>query len=55
MGKMRKAKKFAAKKRILNPKDTRIKKNQEKAKEKESKIIKSLKDRVSEDIQVKEV
>jgi hypothetical protein len=55
MGKMRQTKKFAAKKRILNPKDSRIKKNQEKLKEKEEKKIKSLKDKVNEGMEIKEL
>jgi hypothetical protein len=55
MGKMRRTKKFALKKRILNPKDTRIKKNAEKSKEKAQKIIKSIKEKVNEDLEVKEM
>jgi hypothetical protein len=55
MGKMKRTKKFAAKKRLINPKDSRIKKNQEKFKEKEQKIVKSLKEKVNEDMQIKEM
>ena len=55
MGKTKRAKKFAEKKRMLNPKDGRIKKNQEKFKEKEQKIVKSLKEKVNEDLQIKEL
>jgi hypothetical protein len=55
MGKMRRAKKFAEKKRLLNPKDSRIKANQEKFKEKEQKIVKSLKEKVNEGMQIKEM
>lgn len=55
MGKMRRTKKFAEKKRLLNPKDGRIKKNQQVLKEKEQKKIKVLKEKVNEDLQVKEM
>ncbi len=55
MGKQNRAKKFAAKKRLLNPKDSRIKANQQKLKEKEQKKIKILKEKVNEDLQVKEM
>lgn len=52
---MRRTKKFAAKKRILNPKDSRIKQNQEKLKEREKKINDKLKDKVNEDLEIKEL
>ncbi len=55
MGKTRRTKKFAATKRLLNPKDSRIKKNQEKFKEKEQQIVKSLKNKVNEDLEIKEM
>jgi hypothetical protein len=55
MGKMRRTKKFASKKRLINPKDSRIKKNQEKFKEKEKKIEKKLKDKVNADLELKEL
>jgi hypothetical protein len=55
MGKTRQTKKFAAKKRILNPKDGRLNKNKEKFKQKEKKIIKSLKEKVNEDLDIKEL
>jgi hypothetical protein len=55
MGKTRRTKKFAEKKRILNPNDTRIKKNIEKFKEKEQKIQKAIKNKVHEDLEVKEL
>jgi hypothetical protein len=55
MGKTRRTKKFAEKKRLLNPNDSRIKKNVEKLKEKEQKIIKSIKNKVHEDVEVKEL
>lgn len=53
MGKMRRTKKFAMKKRIISPKDARLKKNTEKLKEKEQKTIKALKDKVNDDIDIK--
>ena len=55
MGKTRRTKKFAEKKRLINPKDSRIKKNQEKLKEKEQKIVKALKNKVNDDLEVKEL
>jgi hypothetical protein len=55
MGKTRRTKKFAEKKRILNPKDSRLKKNREKFKEKEEKKNKMLKNKVNEEIQIKEL
>ncbi len=55
MGKTRRTKKFAEKKRLINPKDSRIKKNQEKFKEKEKKIEKSLKNKVNDDLEIKEL
>jgi hypothetical protein len=55
MGKTRRTKKFAEKKRLINPKDSRIKKNVEKFKEKEAKVMKSLKNKVHEDLEIKEL
>jgi|LauGreDrversion4_2_1035121.scaffolds.fasta_scaffold1780492_2 hypothetical protein len=55
MGKQNRAKKFAAKKRVLNPKDSRIKSNQSKLKEKEQKKNNDLKDKVNQDLQIKEM
>ena len=55
MGKTRKTKKFAQVKRMLNPKDGRIKKNQEKLKEKEEKIVKSLKEKVNEGLEIRKM
>ncbi len=55
MGKQNRAKKFAAKKRVLNPKDSRIKANQNKLKEKEEKKNKELKEKVTQDLQIKEM
>ncbi len=55
MGKMRRTKKFAEKKRMINPKDGRIKKNQEKFKEKEQKKVKKLKDKVVDELEIKEL
>ena len=53
MGKTKKAKKFAKIKRTLNPKDKRIKENQEKLKKKELALQK--KEKVNEDIVIKEL
>lgn len=55
MGKQNRAKKFAAKKRLLNPKDSRIKANQKKFKEKEEQKKIKLKEKVNEDLQIKEM
>lgn len=55
MSKMNKAKKFAKKKRLLNPNDSRLKKNEEKQKIKEKKKLDSLKNKVHEHIEVKEM
>lgn len=55
MGKTRKTKKFAAKKRLINPKDGRIKKNQDKLKENEQKIQKAKTNKVNEDLEIKEL
>ena len=52
MGKTNKAKKFAKIKRTLNPKDKRIKENQEKLKKKELALKK--KEKVNSDIEIKE-
>ena len=53
MGKTNKAKKFAKIKRTLNPKDKRIKANQEKLKKKELALQK--KEKVNSDIEIKEL
>ena len=53
MGKMRRAKKFALKKRILNPNDKRLKENAEKLKEKELKEL--SKNNVTKDLEIKEL
>jgi U3 small nucleolar RNA-associated protein 24 len=55
MGKTRRTKKFAAKKRLINPKDSRIKKNAEKIQEKEKKEKDLTKNKVNEGLQVKEL
>jgi hypothetical protein len=55
MGKTKRAKQFAAKKRLLNPKDGRINKNRERFKEKEQKKVKALKEKVNEDLKIKEM
>ena len=55
MGKTRRTKKFAAKKRLINPKDSRIKKNAEKIQEKEKKQKDLTKDKVNDGMQVKEL
>ena len=55
MGKMKRTKKFAAKKRLINPKDSRLKANRDKFKEKEQKIVKSLKEKVNDDLEIKEM
>ena len=55
MSKMNKAKKFASKKRLLNPNDSRIKKNEDKLKVKETKKLNSLKNKVHENIEVKQL
>ena len=54
MGKTRRTKKFAAKKRLINPKDSRIKKNAEKI-EKEKKVKDLAKDKVNGGMQIKEL
>ena len=53
MGKMRRAKKFALKKRILNPNDKRLKENAEKLKKKELKEL--SKNNVTKDLEIKEL
>lgn len=53
MGKMNRSKKFAAKKRILNPKDKRLKQNNEKFKKKELEEL--SKNNITRDIQIKEL
>lgn len=53
MGKMNRTKRFAAKKRILNPKDKRLKLNNEKYKKKELEEL--AKNNVTKDIQIKEL
>ena len=55
MGKMKKAKKFAQKKRLINPNDSRIKKNEDKQKEKEKKKLDSLKNKVHQNLEIKEL
>lgn len=55
MGKMNRTKKFAAKKRLINPKDQRIKLNQEKLKEAEMKKLDETRNQVLKDIKVKEI
>ena len=55
MGKTNKAKKFAKIKRTINPKDKRIKENQEKMKKKELEKIKKDKDKINQDIQIREL
>lgn len=55
MGKMKRTKKFAEKKRLINPKDQRIKKNQEKLKEKEMDLQKKRENHVNAHIKVKEI
>ena len=55
MGKTRRTKKFAAKKRLLNPNDSRIKKNAENIQEKEKKEKDLTKDKVNEGMEVKEL
>ena len=55
MGKMKRTKKFAATKRLLNPKDSRIKVNRDKFKEKEQKKVKVLKEKVNEGLEIKEM
>ena len=53
MGKMRRTKKFAAKKRIINPNDKRIKENQDKLKQKEQEAL--SKNNVTRDLDIKEM
>ena len=53
MGKMRRTKKFAAKKRIINPNDKRIKENQDKLKQKEQEEL--SKNNVTRDLDIKEM
>lgn len=53
MGKKLRAKKFAAVKRTLNPKDKRIKLNQDKYKKKEK--IKNTQNNVTKDLDIREL
>ena len=53
MGKMRRTKKFAAKKRIINPNDKRIKENQDRLKQKEQEAL--SKNNVTRDLDIKEM
>jgi hypothetical protein len=55
MGKTRRTKKFAEKKRLLNPKDSRIKKTLEKKKDKEQKVAKTSADKVNQGLEIKEL
>ena len=52
---MKKAKKFAAKKRIINPNDSRIKANEVKQKGKEKKVIEKLNNKVHEHLDIKQL
>ena len=55
MSKAKKAKKFAAHKRMINPNDTRLQQNKDKAQAKETKIQYDKDHQVTKDIKLKEL